>query len=75
MSRVEKRRGFTNENRLTLLEDDIDHIHDKSFPRFSARLDATDRQIQKLVWALVGMTITLATASIMLALNLVAGTT
>lgn len=73
MGRSDKRQGFTEANRLRLLEDDVDHIYDSEFPRFSSRLDVTDERIQKLVWALVGMTITLATASIMLAINVVVG--
>lgn len=67
VSRVKEREHFGEETRLTLVEGDLD--------KMDVELRIMNERLQKIIWALVGMTITLATASVMLALNLVAGAT
>lgn len=59
-----ERAAFSDSVRLQLLEGDVDH-HDEAIDEMSARLG-------KILWALIGILISTATASIMLALNLVA---
>lgn len=77
MSRQEDRKDFDERTRLRLVEGDLDKV-DESFNRFAERfekqLEATNDRLGKIMWALVGLLISVATACIMLAVNLGVGT-
>ncbi len=63
MSRTDHRKAYEIDVRLSLLEDDADE--------FEALTDEIVSAFRKLIMALVGITITLGTSTVMLALNLV----
>ena len=63
-SRTEAREGFNAPVRIALLENDVDELD-----RDMAQLKGL---INRVIWALVTATITMGTASILLAANLVA---
>ncbi len=63
MSRAHERKGFDQETRVTLLEGDADTIE--------VTVAGIQKSMQRVVSALIGATITLATSSILMALNLV----
>lgn len=62
MSRAAARAGFTDKVRLRLLEDDADE-NDAAMADVKALLS-------KILWAVVGVLISVATSAILLALNL-----
>jgi hypothetical protein len=62
--RVTDRAHFTPETRISLVESDLDTI--------DARLLDTNERLGKILWALVGLLISVTTASVLLAINLVA---
>ncbi len=62
-SRTDQRRGFTVETRIALVEADADE-HDEAVAAVNAKLD-------RFQGILVGILITLTTASVLMALNLV----
>lgn len=65
MSRAAARAGFTDKVRLRLLEDDADE-HDTAMARI-------DERLSKILWALVGVLISVATSAVLLAINLGVG--
>jgi hypothetical protein len=77
MSRQEARKDFDERTRLRLIEGDLDHV-DEAFDRFARKfekqLDDTNDRLGKIMWALVGLLISVTTASILIAINLGVGT-
>jgi len=65
MGRVADRTGFDDKSRLTLLESDADK-HDELFENL-------ERRMAKIQAILVSILVSVSTASILLALNLVVG--
>ncbi len=63
MSRTDHRKAYEIDVRLSLLEDDADE--------FEALTKEIVSAFRKLIMALVGITITLGTSTVMLALNLI----
>jgi len=63
MGKAHARKDFTTETRITLLEGDADNIE--------VTVAGIQKSMQRVVSALIGATITLATSSILMALNLV----
>ncbi len=61
-SRRERRGGLPDNVRLTLLEDDLD--------TFEEALVSLNEKLGKIMWAMVGMLISVTTASVLLVLNL-----
>lgn len=62
MSRAAARAGFTDKVRLRLLEDDADE-HESTMAQVNDRLS-------KILWAVVGVLISVTTSAILLAINL-----
>lgn len=65
MSRVEARRDFDDGTRLRLVEGDLD--------KMDAELVEIRKVLNKILWAVVGLLISVTTASILLVLNLAGG--
>ena len=65
MSRVEARKDFDERTRLRLVEGDLDTI--------DTELHVTNDRLNKILWALVGLLISVTTASILLAINIGVG--
>lgn len=62
-ARSEARARFDHETRLSLVEQDADELE--------TGIAAVAERLSKILWALVGLLITVTTSSIFLALNLV----
>ncbi len=62
-SRQEARSQFDEKTRLALLEADADNVH--------ADVASLRAVINRLIWSIVGATFTLATATVLFALDLV----
>lgn len=65
MTRATARAGFTDKVRLRLVEDDLDD-HEMLVQQIGERLS-------KILWAVVGVLISVTTSAILLALNLGVG--
>lgn len=64
MSRSDQRARFDDADRIVLLEQDIDAI--------GVKLDAIEARVGKVLWAMVGILVSVTTACILLAINLAA---
>lgn len=60
--RSERRKGLPQTTRITLVEDDLDTIDDG--------MNGLNEKLGKIMWAMVGMLISISTASVLLVLNL-----
>lgn len=65
MSRVENRKSFDSGTRLSLVEGDLD--------QFDNELHTTNERLSKILWALVGLLISVTTACVLLAINIGVG--
>ena len=65
MSRADTRTHFDTTTRLTLLEADVDELH-QAVDNMTGRLD-------KILWVLVGLLVSVATSCILLAINIGVG--
>lgn len=63
MTRANERIHFDDKTRIALLETDLDGM--------DLRLAETNDRLAKILWALIGLLISVTTASILLAINLV----
>lgn len=63
--RADARAGFTTPVRLRLLEDDVDDV--------VLEMASMNDRLGKILWALVGVLISVATSAILLGLNLALG--
>ena len=61
-SRRDRRGSLPDTVRLTLVEDDLDTLNEG--------LDALNEKLGKIMWAMVGILISVTTASVLLVLNL-----
>lgn len=72
MGRTSARAGIDTTGRLQLVEDDLDAT-DAKFVAIEARtaagLDALDARLGKIMWAMVGILISLTTTSIVILLT------
>ena len=64
-SRVDARRDFDDKTRLRLVEGDLDS--------FDNELHVTNERLSKILWALVGLLISVTTACILIAINVGVG--
>lgn len=62
MGRATDRTGFSDVVRLRLLEDDVDGFEDA--------MRGVNERLSKILWAIVGVLISVSTSAILLALNL-----
>ncbi len=65
MSRATARAAFTEEVRLRLVEDDLDE--------HETLMAAVTERLSKILWAVVGVLISVTTSAILLAINLGVG--
>lgn len=62
MTRAADRAGFTSDVRLRLLEDDADELQ--------LAVSSVNDRLGKILWALVGVLISVTTSAILLAVNM-----
>lgn len=62
VGRASDRAGFTDNVRLRLLEDDADELH--------AAVTSMNDRLGKILWAVVGVLISVTTSAVLLALSL-----
>lgn len=66
MSRSAARAGIPTEGRLQLVESDLDQIEDE----LTRGMEKVDQRLAKIMWALVGLLISVATTCIVLIITL-----
>lgn len=69
MGRTTARAGIEIPGRLQLVEDDLDVMEE----RFAAGISALDARLGKIMWAMVGILISLTTTSVVLLLTVGVG--